>query len=957
MASPERPASSPLLEREAELAAITALVDAARGGAGRLIAFEGRAGMGKSRLVAATREAATATGLAVLTARGGELEQEFAYGVVRQLFEPVLAASTSEERAELLSGAAGLAAPLFDESQLAAALVGASDVSFPTLHGLYWLVANIASRRPALLAIDDVHWCDAPTLRWLAYLSHRLEGLPLLVAMGLRPPQPSEEAALLVELVSDPAAVVVRPRGLRLGSIAILARAALGGEPEEGFCAACLAATDGNPLFVRALLDTLAGEGITPTADQAKRVAELGPEAVSQAISLRLLRLTSEGTALVRAAAILGDGAPLGQAATLADLEPAVTARAARELVHSDLLRTESPIEFVHPVVRTAVHDEMGAGARIDAHRRAAALLLEAGSPPEQAAAHLVLTEPAGDAFVVATLRRAAERSLAGGAADATVAYLRRALAEPPEAEQRADVLRELGTAELHTDEHAAVDHLRAAMDSAVDVDQRAERALEFGQALFYVGCQRDAVELYGRTLGELRDRRPDLRALLEGELSFGAWCEPELASAAAERVSAIRDTELDQGLGSTVLLAALAFAEARSGASRDRAVALAERVLGRELTSPAASLIVDYLTYTLTIAGEVEAAAEAFERALDLARSRGDRLSVNDLVVMRAFLHAQQGDLQVAETDLSALEGEPLTIVMTAYACGFLADVLVERGKPAEAARVIERARVDDVPLGHRLLFGYGKARSRLANGALEHAVEDLFELGRNMELLGIENPAFAPWRSEAALALHRLERTDEAQQLASGELELARRWGAPRTIGISLRALGLIKGGQAGQQLLADAVDVLAQSPARLEHARTLVDLGAALRRANSRSEARMRLREGIELAHRCGASALVERANDELAATGAHRRTLLLSGLDALTASERRVAQLAAGGLSNKEIAQVLFVTVKTVEVHLSRVYRKLDISSRSHLGRALGEPAGAATGGAQRAAVVG
>ena len=213
----------------------------------------------------------------------------------------------------------------------------------------------------------------------------------------------------------------------------------------------------------------------------------------------------------------------------------------------------------------------------------------------------------------------------------------------------------------------------------------------------------------------------------------------------------------------------------------------------------------------------------------------------------------------------------------------------------------------------------------------------------GNAAESVEIHNPAFVPWRSQAALALHQLGRTEEAQALAREELELSRSWGAPRTVGVSLRALGLVEGGQAGEQLLREAVEVLEDSPARLEHARALVDLGALLRRGNSRSEARKFLREGVELAHRCGATALVARGNDELAATGAHPRTIMLSGLDSLTASERRVAQMAAEDMSNKEIAQALFVTVKTVEQHLGRVYRKLDIGSRRELGAALAAPA--------------
>jgi DNA-binding CsgD family transcriptional regulator len=226
---------------------------------------------------------------------------------------------------------------------------------------------------------------------------------------------------------------------------------------------------------------------------------------------------------------------------------------------------------------------------------------------------------------------------------------------------------------------------------------------------------------------------------------------------------------------------------------------------------------------------------------------------------------------------------------------------------------------------------------------GAPEQALTEFRAAGDLALSLRIENPAFTPWRSEAALALHRLERWDEARELGREELELSRRWGAARTVGISLRALGLIERGRTREQLLHEAVEVLADSPARLEHARALVDLGAALRRGNRRSEARQLLRQGVELAHGCGATALVALANDELAATGAHPRTVLLSGVDALTASERRVAHMAAEDSSNKEIAQALFVTVKTVEQHLGRAYRKLDISSRRQLSAALAAPA--------------
>ena len=560
-----------------------------------------------------------------------------------------------------------------------------------------------------------------------------------------------------------------------------------------------------------------------------------------------------------------------------------------------------------------------------------------------------MLTEPAGDEFVVTTLSQAAGRAIAEGAPDAAAAYLSRALAEPPAPDQRGTVLSGLGTAEMHTDERAAVEHLRLAIESTDDVEQRAERALDYGQALIYLGRQSEAVELYSSTLDQLGRRRPDLRRLLEGELNLAAWCEPNLCQLAAERLAAVREDELESDLGSTALLAALALSELRSGASRERAVALAGRVVQDDLAAPAAYLAIDYAILTLTAAGEVDAAEQASERALVSAQSRGDRLSVNDLLVMRAFVHAQRGNLQQVESDLAAIEDGPLTVVMSSYASGLLADVLVDRGTPDEAAAATSSVDFTQIPLGHRLLFIYGRARARQANGATEQALADFLQLGQHMQTLGVRNPAFVPWRSQAALALHALGRTVEASELGEEELELARLWGASRAIGMSLRAFGLVQGGRAGQQLLADAVATLADSPARLEHARALIDLGAALRRGNNRSNARALLRDGIDLAQRCGASALIARANDELAATGAHRRTVVLSGLDALTASERRVAHMAAQGLTNKEIAQALFVTVKTVEVHLSRVYRKLDVSSRRDLSVTLGPPDGAAVGG--------
>ena len=281
-----------LLEREAQVAALEALADAARSGGGRLAVIEGSAGMGKTRLLAEARAIAGTAGMRVLAARGGEFEGGFAHGIVRQLFEPLLASASPDLRAELLSGPAALVEPLFGASRLASPRDVPAEGSFALLHGLYWLAANLAFEQPTLLAIDDLHWADTPSLRWLLYLTRRLEGVPLLVAVGTRPPEgEGHDPTLVAELIADPEAAAIRLEPLGCASIVVLARELYGLEPDEAFCAALKTATGGNPLFVGAVLDAVAREGTSPTAEQAPRLLEIGAQGVSRAVGVRLARL------------------------------------------------------------------------------------------------------------------------------------------------------------------------------------------------------------------------------------------------------------------------------------------------------------------------------------------------------------------------------------------------------------------------------------------------------------------------------------------------------------------------------------------------------------------------------------------------------------------------------------------------------------------------------------------
>jgi len=940
-----------LLEREAQVAALRALTDAAQRGGGRFVVIEGSAGLGKTRLLAEGRSIAGSAGMRVFAARGGELEGEFAYGIVRQLFEPLLAGLSRDLRAELLSGPAALVEPLFGASLPAGPSGTPVEGSFAIVHGLYWLAANLAFQQPTLLAIDDLHWADTPSLRWLLYLTRRLEEVSLLVAATTRPPEgEGHDRTLVAELIADPEAAAIRLEPLGRASIAILARQVHGLEPDETFSAALETATGGNPLFVAAVLGAVAREGTSPTADHAERLLEIGAQGVSRAVGLRLARLQPEALALLRAASILGDGTELRHAAALAGMAVDEVGPATAALVRLDLLKREDPLEFFHPVVRRAVYETLDFVDRDAAHRAAAELLLGAGAAPESAAAHLLRVGPQADAFVVSTLRQAAERSFAEGASEAAVAYLTRALEEQVGPAARAELLVQLGFAERRTNGPKAADHLRAGLELLADPTRRGAVALELGRALYFTNRIEDAVAVFEQALDEVdREKDPDLYEQLLAELISSAWWDAQTCPSAEARIGELDLNALHGGFGSEILLGMMAHYEYGLGLRRGRAIELARRALAPGNLLASGSLPFVYAVMVLPLSGLVDEAVSILNEAVAHARRRGDIVNVAFMLVWRGRCQTRRGDLRAAVADLrEALDLCVAHGVLASwpYSVGFLAHALLEQGEPDEATRVIDEGGFSEqLPLNQHpfVWFRLIRGRLRIETGSPERGVEDLLRVGETARLVLFDNPSDLPWRSWAAEGLRRLDRNDEARALADEELALARRWGDPQTVGASLRMLGLVEGGKAGLGLLREAVEVLAGSEARLEHVRVLVDLGAALRRANQRAEARGRLREGVDLARKVGAHGLAERAYEEIAATGARPQKFLQTGLDALTASERRVAQLAADGMSNREIAQTLFVTIKTVEVHLSHAYRKLEISSRVQLAKALSTPA--------------
>jgi hypothetical protein len=376
-----------LVEREREVGALQALLDGALAGDGRVALIEGPAGIGKSRLLRLARRRAEAAGALTLTARSSELEREFPYGVVRQLFEGELADPVARERA--LAGAAGAARPVFESLEPVPSGEG-GNASFATLHGLFWLMLNLAADRPLVLAVDDLHWCDRPSLRFLAYVTRRLEGLPVLLGVTLRTTEPGSDPALLSEIANDLATSALRPGPLTDAAVRFLVQVALAGEAADAFCDAVHAATGGNPLLVRQLLRALEAEGVRGDAASAGIVREIGPAAVARTVLVRLARQPQDAVAVARAVAVLGEGASLAAVAALAEVDEQSVARAAGGLERAEILRPEPPLGFVHALVRDAVYREMPHGERALWHARAVDALRAVSAPANQIAAQLL---------------------------------------------------------------------------------------------------------------------------------------------------------------------------------------------------------------------------------------------------------------------------------------------------------------------------------------------------------------------------------------------------------------------------------------------------------------------------------------------------------------------------------------------------------------------------------------
>lgn len=930
-----------LFEREDDLAAIDAALAESIAGTGGVLLIEGPAGIGKSALLDHLRRRAAAQNFTVLTARGGELERGFGFGVVRQLLEVVLLSADAAERARLLAGAARLAEPLLTEVVSAEET---TDLAFATLHGLYWLIVNLTERGPLVLAVDDVHWADEPSLRFLLHLAHRLGGLPVTLALTVRTGEDRHRGDL-GSLMLEARPPVLRPLPLGEAAVASLVRAGLGDDASQQLCRACAEATGGNPFLLSELVGEFRREARPVSTIDPQAVDHLAPERIAAAVLLRISRLNADAPALARAAAVLGEHARQSLCARLAGVDARKAAGLAAGLVDLAVLTGGEPLRFVHPVVRTAIYNDLSAAEQADLHARAAQLLAEERADPGAIAMHVMVTPPTGDQNVVAILREAARSALASGAPDTAAVQLRRALDEPPDASERPEVLFELGNAEHEIGDSAAPGHLQEAGETTADPRLRARAFMALAWTTHPDSRrQRHQIPLYEWAAREVRNHDRELGLQLDAARLGALMLNPDLPVRFEDEADGF--SNLPALTAGECLLRSFVARRALESGPVDVAGDLAEQAA----TNPALvsqgghPLWRTNITICLVEAERYEVAEHILSRAMRHAERNGSPQWLARAQWLRGLARHRRGDLRGAEADARAavdILGPPTTDHNKTPGLVVMLDSLADQGRIEEGeALLVERAMDGELmPTLFSILPLLARGRLRAAAGDYVRARADLEQALQRMQW----SRGMFPWVSDACIALvpvmRNLGEDDAARAVADEAMQSATIAQSRRRLGGALRVRGLLGGGKPGLELLRQAADTLAASPALLWRAEAFVDLGAALRRAGSAVSARSMLRDGMELAHRCGATPLADRAEEELRAAGGRPRRRAGVGAGALTASERRVAELAAVGASNKEIAQSLFVTLRTVEMHLSNAYAKLEIRSRHELAAAL------------------
>ena len=700
---------------------------------------------------------------------------------------------------------------------------------------------------------------------------------------------------------------------------------------------------------MRELVTALHEEGVAPTSAEAQRVEALGARTIGRAMLVRLSRLPAVAVRLARAVAVL-ETAELAQAADLAGLDTDAAAAAADLLVAASILGPRRPLSFVHPIVRAGILEEVPPAERMRAHRRAAELLAIREDSAERVAEHLLATEPAGDAWTVARLTEAAREAARRGAPESAVSYLRRVLAEPPPPGARAPgpARAGRGRGDGRPARRARPTCARRSRRPATTTCASAPRSCSPTCSAVTSGSPRPSRSSTSRPRGSPTDA-------VARACCWSRWRPARGCSTPRRRPGWPRACGPCAAPPTTRTCRARSWPWPRSSPSHANepattCIALAQRALAagpRIVPEPTDLPWFAQATVALIWADAHAEAQVPLDAGVAESRATGDPALFGMSLSQRAWLLLRLGDLQGAEGDArTVLEAADLAApaLYRKLAAAILVNASTEQGELEQAQSVLDGFGLDESARTQTsAVLRLARGRLRLAQERPDEAVDDILTAGRIVSATGSTCPGYLAWRSGAALAHARPRRARGGPAPGHGGGRARARLRRPaHARGRRCAPPASWPAAREGEALLRESLACLEGAGIALERARALAELGVLVRATGRRSEARAMLREALDVAHHAGAAPLADLAEAELRATGAKPRRVALSGVEALTASERRVAELAGDGLTNREIAQALFVTMRTVEGHLTRVFAKLELSSRDELPDVLRAP---------------
>ncbi|GGN10690.1 ATP-binding protein [Streptomyces fuscichromogenes] len=937
-----------LIERRREIQALDAAFRELRrttGGVPRarrkgLLAFTGSAGLGKTALITEARARAAADGFTVLSGRGAEAEQSSAFRVVRQLMQPSLARMDEAElHAFLGSWYDTVAAVLGLEAK------GSVPAPDPTgvREGLDWVMTRLTVRKaPVVLLLDDLHWADPESLKWLTSFVPRVDDLPLLLVVAYRPDDLPPEGGELRTLVGHHGD---RPHELALlttEGVARIVRAEVGEPAVDRFCRECWSATGGSPFETVELAIRLAERRVSGSEDDLPAMRELAAAIKGPGLIERLERLGTATRRFAYAAAVLGSPFAPQLAATIAVLGEEAAAEAIRKLRAARFLSyghdLDGSLEFVHPLIATTIYGSIRPSAiRVGMHNAAAVAVLAAGHGSTAAARHLLEVPCEGNPEAVECFREAARLYLRAGATEAARRLLDRALAEPPPPEDRAAVLHELACATFLIEPTATVRLLRQALaEPDVDPDLRASIVFRLTQALAHTDQLAEAVRVATEEARQAANARVKLRMQAD-QFVWGMFRADDRDSPARSRtLTRLAEQLPGRSLEERYILGLRAWDAVLRGEPRQSTLALAEKALdgGMSWTDENRGFEVPASVALVFMYGDQpRRAEELFGRGIAECVAmgwRGSHLALGQ--TLAGYIRYRRGCLAEAEElvrgGLRIADEVEGAVPAQWFAVGILIQTLLARGRVAEARSLADAHRFG-ATAPNAVIYPDPRtvhAELLLAEGRRTEAARLLSSVGDWLDGRGWRNPAWCPWQLRLASALAPTA-PEEAVGHAEEAVRRAREFGAASAVGQALHTLAEVTGGPAAVDLYAQAVEELEQSPAAYELARAQIGHGAALSLGGRLQEAADRLYQGLEGAVHCGAEALASRARQELSAAGLRSLPLRYPQADTLTAQELRTAELTVQGHPVAVVAKELGLTEQGVRQLLSLVYRKL------------------------------